>query len=115
MFRRLHQKNPSSPEIPYYMGSCLLNEGQFEPALNFFRISQQLNPHKDRNIHIYMAICCKALGNYAAAIRILNEATDQNPQFEEAYFYKGKMYFKSKKFPEAIQSFKKCIAINPPN
>ena len=61
MFRKLHQQMPTSPEIPYFMGSCLLNEGQFGSALNYFRISLQLNPNRDKNVHIYMAICHKAL------------------------------------------------------
>ena len=63
------------------MGSCLLNEGQFESALNYFRISLQLNPNKDKNVHIYMAICHKALENYPAALKVLDEATNKNARF----------------------------------
>lgn len=68
MFRRLHQQHPTSSEVPYFLGSCLLNEGQFESALNYFRISLKLNPLKDKNVHIYMAICYKALRDLPAAI-----------------------------------------------
>ena len=115
MFRKLHQHYPTSPEITYFIGCCLLNEGHFESALNSFRMSLQLNPHQDRNVYIYMAICLKAMNNLSAAISILDEVTDKNPQFEEAFFYKGKIFFKLKNYHEAIQNFKKCLALNQKN
>ena len=72
MFKSLSKKNPKSVEIPYYIGSCLLNEGQFEASIRYFRLSIAIDPTYDKNTFLYLAVCYKALQNYDSAITVLN-------------------------------------------
>lgn len=95
LFQKIYEHYPSIPDLPYFIGSCLLNETKFDLALTYFSKALDLDPAYDRNIYIYMAVCAKALGKIKEAKRILNEALQKYPRFEEAHFYKAKMHLKS--------------------
>lgn len=61
MFKKLYKKYPKNMEIPYFVGSCLLNEGNFELSLGYFKVCITFDTIANRNVYIYMAICYKAL------------------------------------------------------
>lgn len=52
-------------------------------------------------------------GLYDDALLDLKRAKDADAKFIEAYFLTGEIYFTQKKYPEAIQSFKDGLAIDP--
>lgn len=96
MFKKLYKKYPHNPEIPYFMGSCLMNDNNFESALVYFRICLTLDPAYNKNIYIYMAICLKSQSKFEQAISVLDLGLDRYSRFKDAYFYKGKLYMKMK-------------------
>ena len=52
-------------------------------------------------------------GNYSNSIDLLIEASQLNPNSEQAYYNRGLAYAKLKQYDSAISSFNKAIEINP--
>lgn len=70
-FKKLSKKYSKNSEIPYYIGSCFLNEGNFQQALLHFRTCLMLDGNFNKNVYIFMSISLKAQGNFKEAIQVL--------------------------------------------
>jgi tetratricopeptide (TPR) repeat protein len=54
-----------------------------------------------------------AEGDYEAAIRLLTELIEQQPENEYAYFYLGSAYYELEDYPRALKSYVKALEIVP--
>ncbi|MFM6080913.1 MAG: tetratricopeptide repeat protein, partial [Dolichospermum sp.] len=50
---------------------------------------------------------------YAEAIKAVNKAIGKKPDFYQAWYLKGMIFFSEKKDPESIAAFDKALKINP--
>jgi tetratricopeptide (TPR) repeat protein len=101
--------------VSYYIGSCQLNLGKHQASIISLNECLQQNERFNQNAYLYIAINFKLMGNPRQAIRILEKATALFPNFEEGFFYKGKLSMKLGEWSEAVEVFLKCIQINPAN
>lgn len=69
------------PTMAYFAASGTYNAGQYDKAIDYFRIYLNTGASKNRqNVYAYMAKSCMNIKNFALAMQVLNEATDQFPQ-----------------------------------
>jgi len=47
---------------------------------------------------------------FNSALKLFNEIINLNPEFYNAYFYRGKLFYKKRLFQEALKDFNKCIS-----
>jgi len=62
---------------------------------------------------IYMGIIMTVRKNYYAAEKYLSEATQRNPDYDEAWFYAAENYFKAGNFKLALENYEKAKKLNP--
>lgn len=69
------------PTMAYFAASGTYNAGQYEKAIDYFRVYLSTGASKNRqNVYAYMAKSCMNIKNFTLAMQVLNEATDQFPQ-----------------------------------
>lgn len=54
-----------------------------------------------------------AEGDYEAAVRLLTDLIESQPENEYAYFYLGSAYYELEDFPRALKSYVKALEIVP--
>jgi tetratricopeptide (TPR) repeat protein len=54
-----------------------------------------------------------AEGDYEAAVRVLTELIESQPENEYAYFYLGSAYYELEDYPRALKSYVKALEIVP--
>ena len=52
-------------------------------------------------------------GNYEHALADYTKAIEQNPKFDNAYWYRGEIYKQQKKYDLALTEYTKAIELNP--
>lgn len=102
IFREVRRTGDRSAEVSYYIGSCLLNLGKHQASIISLNECLQQNEKFNQNAYLYIAINFKLLGNPRQAIRILDKAASLFPNFEEGFFYKGKLSMKLGEWGEAV-------------
>ncbi|MEY3401017.1 MAG: hypothetical protein RLZZ86_632, partial [Cyanobacteriota bacterium] len=50
---------------------------------------------------------------YAEAIKAVDKAISKKPDFYQAWYFKGVIFFSEKKYPESIAAYDKALKINP--
>ena len=79
-----------------FLSSCA-TFGRFGPAYESF----------DRGLALFNQ------GNFAAAVPHFERATQQNPEFGEAYFYLGRAYVSQSKWRAAIPPLRAAFRLSP--
>lgn len=74
-----------------------------------------LNSLYSPNAYLYVAVNFKMLNNLKQAIRALETGLELFPNFEEAAFYKAKLFMKLGDYSQAIDAFYSCLKLNPSN
>lgn len=66
-----------------------------------------MDGYREKSIALY------DLGKYADALTVLDKAITLQNSFDEGYYYSGKCLEKMNRIPEAIQSYKNALVIDP--
>ncbi len=101
--------------INFYLGACHLSIQEPEAALAYFRRALALDPTEQDipSIHSYLGVALKDMGEYQQALDILQQGARLDPERTDIYNLMGFCHFKLQKHEEAIENFKKVIALNP--
>lgn len=69
------------PTMAYFAASSTFNAGNYDKAINYFRVYLDTGAPKNRqNVYSYMAKACMNIKNYELAMSVLNEASNNYPQ-----------------------------------
>lgn len=102
-------------DLTFFLAHGLELEDKPGPAIPLFRkaLEQEPDPRELASIHVHIASCHKALGEYEPALEALERAELLNSELKEIYNLRGFCYFKLKKHHEAIEAFEKAIELDP--
>lgn len=68
------------PTMAYFAASGTFNAGNYDKAINYFRVYLDTGEQKNRqNVYSYMAKACMNIKNYDLAMDVLNEASNNYP------------------------------------
>ncbi len=106
---------PEKYYVKFYIGTCHLAMGDPSTASGFFETALNLNPTEEDipSIYTYMGICLKDQEKYREALLVLEKSRQQDPDRTDTHNLMGFCHFKLKEHPEAIESFKRVLHLNP--
>jgi tetratricopeptide (TPR) repeat protein len=97
----------------------LVTDGQFDQADRFDRLAAEdfqtaieYDSSNWRSRHNY-AISLAMAGDYSAAVDQLTAAIRLNPDYPNAHFNRGELYFETENYVEAIRDYTRAIELNP--
>ncbi|HBG93203.1 MAG: hypothetical protein A2X54_02370 [Nitrospirae bacterium GWF2_44_13] len=103
-------ENTNKATAHFKLGVSYLNENNVQPAFIEFRKAYELNPEDKEVLNAIGIIYLLKFEDYPKAIDFFQKAVNIDPDFAEAHNNLGFAYEKSKKFNEAIESYKKALA-----
>ena len=103
-------ENTNKATAHFKLGVSYLNENNVQPAFIEFRKAYELNPEDKEVLNAIGIIYLLKFEDYPKAIDFFQKALSVDPDFAEAHNNLGFAYEKSKKFNEAIESYKKALA-----
>jgi tetratricopeptide (TPR) repeat protein len=103
-------ENTNKATAHFKLGVSYLNENNVQPAFIEFRKAYELNPEDKEVLNAIGIIYLLKFEDYPKAIDFFQKAVNIDPDFAEAHNNLGFAYEKSKKFNEAIESYKKALS-----
>lgn len=89
----------------------LLNKGKYNDA--YMKFSEGISIDKDLGeLHLGKANCAYHLNMFDTALAAIDRAMEIKGEESELYDLRGNVYFKSRKYEEAIEQFSKAIETN---
>jgi tetratricopeptide (TPR) repeat protein len=114
-FEKALALDPRFPRVHYYLGLTYLLHGGVDKlgqAQEHFKI--ELANHPDEFFaHYYLGIAATVERDWTGAMRYLGKAVQLQPDNPDPYFFMGQALQGLNKHSEAIDAFKKTIALNP--
>jgi len=101
--------------VHYYLGLTYLLQGGVDKlglAQEHFKIELSNHPN-EYFAHYYLGIAATVERNWTAAVGYLQTAAQLQPENPDPYFFIGQAFQGLNKHAEAIEVFKKSIALNP--
>ncbi|MDA3787435.1 MAG: tetratricopeptide repeat protein [Desulfobacula sp.] len=111
-FKRALKYNPKHIDLNYFIGICLNNIGDFQGAMESFKIIYETEPWNIPN-KLAMAIIFHNLEMWDNAEAIHRNLLEKNPNFADVHFHLGLSLMSQGKTSEAVESFKTALLINP--
>ena len=119
VFTKVTELEPDYMDGWVNIARCRIREGDIRGAdevlLKAFEIQKALpvdSPHRAK-VHYFYALTKKAAGDYDEAIRHLRFAAAQFPRDRTVRNEIGRLLFLQRKYNEAIEEFKKTVAVDP--
>jgi len=103
-------ENTNKATAHFKLGVSYLNENNVQPAFIEFRKAYDLNPEDKEVLNAIGIIYLLKFEDFPKAIDFFQKAVNIDPDFAEAHNNLGFAYEKSKKFNEAIESYKKALS-----
>jgi len=103
-------ENTNKATAHFKLGVSYLNENNVQPAFIEFRKAYELNPEDKEVLNAIGIIYLLKFEDFPKAIDFFQKAVNIDPDFAEAHNNLGFAYEKSKKFNEAIESYKKALS-----
>lgn len=103
-------ENTQKATAHFKLGVSYLNENNVQPAFIEFRKAYELNPEDKEVLNAIGIIYLLKFEDFPKAIDFFQKAVSIDPDFAEAHNNLGFAYEKSKKFNEAIESYKKALS-----
>jgi ribosomal protein S12 methylthiotransferase accessory factor len=106
---------PNKYYVKFFLGLSHLARNDPSKGLACLQEALELEP-KDEDIpsiYSYMGVCLKDLGDYAAAIDVLQKGAELDPDRTDIYNLMGFCHFKLKQHEKAIKCFHHVIRLNP--
>ncbi len=93
-------------------GIVLEDEGYFALSRHWFEMAHKLNPH-DHEYIFNIGNSYHYSGDNTNAVLYYKKSIAADPKYVNAWFNLGVTYFKTEKYKEALEAFKKVREINP--
>jgi tetratricopeptide (TPR) repeat protein len=107
--------NPDFLEAYYYMANIYYEHQRYADAISLYKQVLRLATDKDQlavtNFNIANAYYAQRLDS--EAVEYFNQAIFYRPGDAQARFYLGYTYLALKRYPEAIEQYKRIISLNP--
>lgn len=111
-FKESLYNDPNQLESQYLIGVCHLTNLDYPKALKEFQALLEKSQTYRINVFLLAAIACKKTNDLQAAVKMLSKAIHHNPQYFDAFIYRGKLFIKLKKFEKALLDFETAINID---
>ncbi len=104
-YRRAIGLMPDYAEAHFNLGNVLRDKGELEEAVACYRIALKIKPSINK-------ACCNPEAIYQEQGNI-NDIVDEDIDREREYFLLGTAYRQRKNYKNAVENFRKAIAVNP--
>lgn len=118
--RILEEQLRETPGSPYFM-FCMGNEyyalNKPAKALEYFMPSYEGCGVQDiyrPKLVVRIIMCYQCLGDNAKALKYIDEALAEYPQYTDVEFIRGDIYYRMGKITRAIASFQRCLEMGEP-
>ena len=111
-FQMALKYNPEDTDLNYFIGICLNNIGDFQKAMESFKIIYGAASWNIPN-KLEIAIIFHNLEMWDNAEEIHRKVLEKNPNFADVHFHLGLSLMNQGKLSEAVEAFKKALLINP--
>ncbi len=114
-FEKALALDPRFPRVHYYLGLTYLLKGgaaKLGEAQKQFKIELANHPN-EFFAHYYLGIAATVERNWTGAVTYLEKASQLQPNNPDPYFFIGQAFQGLNKHAEAIEAFRKTIALNP--
>jgi tetratricopeptide (TPR) repeat protein len=114
-FQKALTLDPKFPRVHYYLGLTYLLKGGAEKlgeAQEEFKIELASHPN-EFFAHYYLGIAATVERKWPDAVAYLQTASKLQPENPDPYFFIGQAFQGLNKHAEAIEAFRKTIALNP--
>ncbi|HEY9153774.1 MAG TPA: tetratricopeptide repeat protein, partial [Opitutaceae bacterium] len=113
-YRRLIERAPNEPVLPYNLGLVLKAKGQFRESAEAFRAALRLNPSFPEAAN-NLGTTLTALGELDEAIQILDTCTRAHPHFAEAFNNLGDAQKDRGEIESAVLALQRAVQLQPDN
>ena len=111
-WEKVTEADPKNPDGWVNLGRVAVQEGDMERARSVLQKALALNPNLAR-AHYFYARVLRSDGDYDGAAQQLQIVLKQYPKDRVALNDLGRVYFLSRRYPEAIAQLQQAIAIDP--
>ena len=92
---------------------ALHKDGQFEAAVALYKSLKLLKFEKTKpQLSLLLGICLIKLENYLEALKFINEYIDVDPYDYLALYYRGVLFDKLERYPDALDTLTKALKLN---
>ena len=98
---------------PTFSSQWLYSEGKYNKAIDFANEAIAID-QEDALAYYYRGVSCIGLKNYQQGLEDLNAVLQLYPEYAEAYYSLGRIYYLLGNVEQAIIECDKCIYLNPP-
>ena len=106
----LLEENPQETEALHLLGILYAEEVDLDLAQHYLERAWVLTP-EDPILSLHLANVLKTKGLFSQALQILLAVTESHPHFPAAFNNLGTVYFAQGKWQEAINAYKRAIAL----
>ncbi len=108
--RHIIALNPQARNAHRHLGNELYYKGQFEDALDAYRVAAEQRPN-DSRIPAMMGVAFWDLGRYEEAEQHLRHAIALDPKRANRYFNLGSVLHDSERYEEAVAALEQAVAL----
>ncbi|MGH6878860.1 MAG: tetratricopeptide repeat protein [Rhizomicrobium sp.] len=105
--------NPKSAEAYTMRGNAYAYKGEIERALADYAEAIRVDPKGASDAYAFRGLAYMAKGDFAHAAAAFSESVRIDPQNMSAYFNRGRANLFAGALPQAIEDYKRAIAITP--
>lgn len=125
-YNKALELSPNNSDIAYSIGAIWVNLKNYQKAKTYFQKAVTINPNnisaKEALLDMKEVISQTYVQDAVAliehqqnddAIKLLNQALQENPNNPDAYYYRASIYDTQTKYALAIEDYKKSLKFNP--
>ena len=112
VFKSLIDSNQAIPEVFYNLGNILMDEFNYDSAIECFNKCLALN-HNFSLAHNQKGLIYKNMNRLEEAENSFLDSINLNPNNDSAYHNLGNIYFRLKKFEKSKIFYEKALGLNP--
>jgi tetratricopeptide (TPR) repeat protein/O-antigen ligase len=114
MYQRATEANAGYDEIYFNRGTVLMQAGQIEPAIDFYKKTLAINPVSHDAYNALAGLYLKDLARYGdAAETLYRQAVQAFPGDKDMWNNLGYLLTQRKKFEDAYQAYRHALVIDP--
>ena len=114
VFKKGAETKALDPNGYFYWGTMLFNDDQVEDAFVIYQIAKQKDLKQNHwRTSLYLADVYRLRGDLTQALGSYRQVLKEKPDHVESLFHAGYICFKLNQRGEAMQFFKKLLAIDP--
>lgn len=112
-----YRRNPEDLKVLYYLGITYLGQGKLEEAKGY--LTKVFNCSRERGIKGLLVLACVGLAqvhlaqnNFEEAIGYLEGAIAVDKHFPDAYYWLGRVFYRTGNYKESLESFKQVFQVD---